>query len=83
MLRLPAVSRAVSHAPALGAPAPPSRRLAPPRRGAAPRASASGGESPEAFPETMSLADAYSLLGLKEDTGYEQVLDKKNALLAK
>lgn len=43
---------------------------------------ASSGDS-EAFPAAMSLADAYSTLGLKEGSSYEAVLDAKNKLLTR
>ena len=44
--------------------------------------SSSGGDS-EAYPAAMSLADAYSALGLKENSSYEAVLDAKNKLLTR
>jgi hypothetical protein len=83
MLRLPALSRAFSQAPPRRAPAPQPGRQPSFHRCPAPPPRASGGESPEALPETMSLSDAYTILGLSEGTGYEAVLSKKNALLAK
>lgn len=44
-------------------------------------ASSSGDQ--EAYPGAMSLADAYSALGLKEGSSYESVLDAKNKLLTR
>lgn len=44
------------------------------------RPRASGGES-EAFPTGLTLSEAYSVLGLKEDATYESVLAAKKRLL--
>lgn len=42
---------------------------------------AGGGDNPEALPAAPSLREAYSLLGLKEGSSYETVLDAKNRLM--
>ena len=45
--------------------------------------SGNGGDSSEAYPASMTLADAYSILGLKETATYDSVVDAKNRLLGK
>jgi hypothetical protein len=45
--------------------------------------SGSGGDSSEASPTAMTLADAYSILGLKETATYDSVVDAKNRLITK
>lgn len=40
-----------------------------------------GGE--EAFPAQLTLSEAYSLLGVRENAPYEEVLSAKNKLLRK
>ncbi|KAG7673100.1 hypothetical protein Ndes2437A_g01224 [Nannochloris sp. 'desiccata'] len=45
--------------------------------------SGNGGDSSEAFPAAMTLADAYQILGLKESATYDSVVEAKNRLLGK
>lgn len=38
------------------------------------------GDTPEAFPTSMSTDQAYDLLGLKEGAGFDEILTAKNKL---